>query len=178
MRKNSRLFTVAGVAAVVSMLACSGSPSSSPGSGSNPGAGNGQAAAVTTVAVGQAIVIKDGSVETTVVVASIDAKAKSDNQFTQPKRGQFVAISVEITATKGSSDLGPSNFRFVAADGNVYLAEILVVGIEPQLDAMTKVEQGQKKSGKVVFDADPAKVIGGKVEVRTDGGDPVGYWTT
>lgn len=129
-----------------------------------------------TVKVGQAINVKFLNDETRVTVKSIK-KAKSPNQFTQPKRGQFVAVMVDIFAAKGDTDLGPSNFRLVAKDGTVYKAEFLVVGIDPQLEAMTTINEGQRKNGYVVFDVDPDKVAGAKVELTDDFGDVQGYWT-
>ncbi|MDI1465017.1 DUF4352 domain-containing protein [Catellatospora sp. KI3] len=130
-----------------------------------------------TVKVGQAVNMKSRSTETRVTIKSVK-KAKSDNQFTQPNRGQFVAVMVDILATKGTTDLGPTNFRLVATDGTVYQTEVLVVGIEPQLDFMTTVQQGQRKNGYVIFDVDPEKVAHLKVELSDDFGDPQGYWTT
>ncbi|GAA2395467.1 hypothetical protein Cme02nite_55710 [Catellatospora methionotrophica] len=112
-----------------------------------------------TVKVGQAINVKFLNDETRVTVKSIK-KAMSPNQFTQPKRGQFVAVMVDIFAAKGDTDLGPSNFRLIAKDGTVYKAEFLVVGIDPQLDAMTTVNEGQRKNDNIVFDVDPDKVAG------------------
>lgn len=130
-----------------------------------------------TVKVGQGINIKARGTETKVTIKSVK-KAKSDNSFDEPKRGQYVAVNVDIFATKGSTDLGPSNFRLVAKDGTVYQYEILVAGIQPQLDAMTTVEQGQRKTGLVVFDIDPEKFAGLKVQASDDSGDVRGYWTT
>ncbi|MFD0597131.1 DUF4352 domain-containing protein [Catellatospora coxensis] len=130
-----------------------------------------------TVKVGQPIDVKFMSAQTRVTVKSVK-KAKSPNQFTQPKRGQFVAVMVDIFATKGQTDLGPSNFRLIAKDGTVYQSEFLVVGIDPQLDAMTTINEGQRKNGNVVFDADPANFAGAKVELTDDFGEVQGYWTT
>lgn len=173
MRKPSPVTIIAGVAILITLLACG-----SGGSGdSNTGTGPQQNTTVETKAVKQTLTMKDSGSEVSVLLQAVDTKAVSDNKFSQPKRGQFVAITVEITAAKGSNDVGPSNFRFVGADGNVSLAEFLVVGIEPGLDASTTIQEGQKKSGKVVFDVDPAKIAGGKIQLSTDGGNPVGYWT-
>jgi hypothetical protein len=130
-----------------------------------------------TVKVGEAINVRSRSTETKVTIVTV-AKAKSDNSFDKPVRGQYVAVNVDIFATKGATDLGPSNFRLVASDGTVYKYEIMVAGIEPQLDAMTKVEQGQRKTGLVVFDIDPAKFAGLKVQVSDDSGDVQGYWAS
>lgn len=129
-----------------------------------------------TVKVGQAVDVKFMSAQTRVTIKSVK-KAKSPNQFTQPKRGQFVAVMVDIFATKGQTDLGPSNFRLIAKDGTVYQSEFLVVGIDPQLDAMTTINEGQRKNGNVVFDVDPANVAGAKVELTDDFGEVQGYWT-
>lgn len=155
-------------------LACGGGSGSS-GTGSGPG-GDAAPAGPATVALGTPIVVEDGSATASVVLTKVEANAKSHNQFDKSERGQFFAISVEITATKGASDIGPSNFRFIGNDGTVYQTEF-VVGITPQLDAMTEIQQSQKKVGKVVFDCEPAKVAGGKIQLSDDGGDPVGYWT-
>jgi hypothetical protein len=130
-----------------------------------------------TVKVGQGIDMKSSRTETKVTVKTVK-KAKSNNQFDDAKRGQFVAVNVDIFATKGSTDLGPSNFRLIAADGTVYQSEFLVAGIQPQLDMMTTVEQGQRKTGLVVFDIDPEKFAGLKVQVSDDFSDVQGYWTT
>ncbi|MEU8077047.1 DUF4352 domain-containing protein [Catellatospora citrea] len=129
-----------------------------------------------TVKVGQALNLTGRSTETKVTVKSVK-KAKSDNMFDEPERGQYVAVSVDIFATKGQTDLGPSNFRLIAKDGTVYQCEILIAGIKPQLDAMTTVEQGQRKTGLVVFDIDPEKFAGLKVQVSDDSGEVQGYWT-
>ncbi len=172
-------WTGAAAAAAVLMLACgSGGESSRPGPGASVVGGQDAApAGPPTVALGSAVVFSDSGAEVSVVVAAVDAKAKSNNQFDRAERGQFVAITVEATAVKGSNDIGPSNFRFVGGDGNVFQAEIMVAGIQPQLDSMTTIQQGQKKSGKVIFDCDPAKIPGGKIQLSDDSGDPVGYWT-
>ncbi|MEV0456464.1 DUF4352 domain-containing protein [Catellatospora methionotrophica] len=129
------------------------------------------------VKVGQALNLKARGSETKVTIKSVK-KAKSDNMFDKPERGQYVAVNVDIFATKGQTDLGPSNFRLIAKDGTVYQYEILVAGIDPQLDAMTTVEQGQRKTGLVVFDIDPEKFAGLKVQVSDDYGDVQGYWTS
>lgn len=183
MRIRSKLtVTVLAAALAVAGLGCAGggtvtSSDNAPVSGA-PAAAD-KAAGPVTVALGQPITVPDGSAQATVVATKVDKAAKA-NQFTPPKRGQFVAVTVEITATQGATDLGPSNFRFIASDGTVYQAEAFVAGIEPQLDAMTEIAQGQKKTGKVVFDCETAKIAGGKIQVSGDGfggGDPVGYWT-
>lgn len=130
----------------------------------------------TTVKIGRAINVDFLGSRAKVTVKSVK-KAKSDNMFDKPERGQYVAVDVDIFATKGDCDLGPSNFRLIAKDGTVYQSEILVAGIQPQLDAMTTVRQGQRKTGKVVFDVDPGKVVGLKVELSDDFSDAQGYWT-
>lgn len=130
-----------------------------------------------TVKVGQAVNVSSGGAQTKVTIKSVK-KAKSTNMFDEAERGQFVAVDVDIFATKGETDLGPSNFRLIAKDGTVYKYEIMIAGIKPQLDAMTTVQEGQRKTGKVVFDIDPEKFAGLKVELLDDFGDVQSYWTT
>jgi hypothetical protein len=84
----------------------------------------------------------------------------------------------DIFATKGATDLGPTNFRLIAADGTVYQAELLVVGMDPKLASSTKVQEGQRKKGNVVFDIVPGSIAGFKVEVTNDYGKVCGNWTT
>lgn len=174
MRKGFWL-SAAVVAAALTALACGGGEST-PGRPGSPGAGN-AAAVIPTVTLGTPITFTDNGAEASVVVTAVDAKAKSTNQFDTNERGQFVAISVEATAVRGASDVGPSNFRFIGNTGDVFQAEILIAGIKPALDAMTEIQEGQKKTGKVVFDCEPAKITGGKIQLSDDLGNPVGYWT-
>ena len=178
MRTNRKAIAAVGVAAALIFGWGCGGGTSNTGNSSDSGYGEQSApAGPATVALGAPVTVADGSATATVVVNKVE-KAKSDNRFQPPPaRGQFVAVTVEITATKGASDVGPSNFRFIGSDGTVYKAEILVVGIDPELDSATEIAEGQKKSGKVVFDCDPAKITGGKIQLSDDGGDPVGYWS-
>lgn len=175
MRSSHRLLAaVAGVAAAALILACgSGGSGSGSGSGGEPA----KDAAAPTLALGGVQEFKDGPAKVKVVVSAVDKNARSSNQFDKSERGQFVAATVEVTAVDGDTDIGPSNFRFIASDGTVYKAKPLVVGIDPPLDAMTTIHVGQRKTGKVVFDCEAAKIEGGKIEVSADGGKPVAYWT-
>lgn len=135
--------------------------------------------AIATAAVGASLQIPDSAGGyTTVKLIKLDQSPRVPrNSATQPKRGQFVAALVEIAATVGGSDVGLRNFRFVASDGNVSLAESFVVGIDPQLDPVSHIEQGQKKTGYVIFDCYPGKIAAGKVQVSAEDGTVIGYFT-
>lgn len=133
---------------------------------------------VKTVTGGQPVAgLKDGGSELQVTVSSINRAAKSSNQFDTAQKGQFVTVQVDVVASKGANDIGPSNFRLISADGTVNLAMFVVAGIEPQLESSTEIQQGQRKSGLVVFDCDPAKLATVKIEFSDDRGRPQAYWT-
>lgn len=128
-------------------------------------------------AMGATVEYPGNKPEIRVTVSDIKRNVKSDNQFDKPDHGGYATVKVELTALKGTSDIGPSNFRLIGADGTVFKAEFLVAGIDGQFDAMTEIQEGQKKVGVVVFDVDPAKVASGKIELSSDGGSPLAYWT-
>jgi hypothetical protein len=133
---------------------------------------------VKTVAGGQPVAgLRDGGSELQVTVSSINRAAKSSNRFDTAEKGQFVTVQVDVLAVKGPNDIGPSNFRLISADGTVNLAEFLVAGIDPKLESSTEIQQGQRKSGLVVFDCDPAKLATVKIEFTDDRGRPQAYWT-
>lgn len=111
-----------------------------------------------------------------ITVTAVDVHAASSREFEKPKRGQFVIVSVEVEVSVGDSDIWPRSFHLVGSDGTVWGDEPGPSGFEPMLDDLT-VHQGQRKSGAVLFDADPAKLATGKVELVNWRGKPVGYWT-
>jgi hypothetical protein len=127
---------------------------------------------------GQAIAVQDGPAQAEVTVSGLNLNAASDNQFNKARRGQFVTIQVVVAAVKGASDVGPSNFRIVGADGTVTKAEIFdTAGFGGKLAVSTTIQEGQRKEGLVVFDCDPAKLATVKIEFSDDQGHPQAYWT-
>jgi hypothetical protein len=118
------------------------------------------------VAVGSTIALADddGAFEGTVRSMKTYAKACSEF-FPDPKNGVFV-IDVVVEQKKGTGSVNPLDFTFVAAFSGCD---------EPSLDSTNSLRAGQKRAGKIAFDATSAK---GTVEWAPGGlgAESVGSW--
>lgn len=132
-----------------------------------------------TVKLGETIEAKDGSAVAKIVVTKFNGNVKSNNQFVKPSNGQFTAAWIEISGVSGEPDFGPSNFRLIGPDGSVFNSYYIFEPMNQMMDTSTKVREGQKKSGWVVFDCAPGNYAGSKIEMNDDFGQRlIGYWQT
>lgn len=155
----------------------SSSPSTAPSAPSSAQSAPPSKSGPVTVASGATVSVKAGymgQVQTNVTVAGAGVW-KSNNQFITPKKGEFYAINVTIEVTDGTSYApGPEDFKLVAADGTVFNAE-WVTTADDQLDR-TEIYPGQKKQGKIMFDAPVGVQNGAKIQFE-GAGKPQIYWT-
>jgi hypothetical protein len=97
--------------------------------------------------------------------------------FPDPKNGVFVVVDVVVAQTKGTGRVNPLDFTFVADDGTTAnaLSAVFSGCDEPSLDSTNSLRAGQKRAGKIAFDATSSK---GTVEWAPGGlgADSVGSW--
>lgn len=131
------------------------------------------------VALGSTITITggDGS-EAEGTIKSAKTYKKACNSFLpDPENGVFVVVDVVVRQTKGSGTVNPLDFTFVAEDGTTAnsLSAAFSGCDEPSLDSTNSLRQGQKRAGKIAFDATSSK---GTVEWAPGGlgSESVGSW--
>ncbi len=132
------------------------------------------------VKVGTALTNESGGDVQTVTVKSVKAYKRGCNSLDMdPKQGYYVVADVLVVQKKGTGSVNPLNFTFVADDGTTANAMSAAFSgcDEPSLDSTNSLRAGQKRAGKIAFDAG-MKV--GTVEWSSGafGGSTVGSWAT
>ena len=138
---------------IISAIAGSGSSNKTPNSDNSK-----QAATKTEYAVGDAINLKDHQI----IVNSVDANYKSNNQFEKPQNpdNSFAVIDVSVINT-GKKDLLVNGWGFKLEDETGTQRDTTFFsGIDGQLESVTLSPNG-KISGKIAFEAkkDSSKLI-------------------
>jgi hypothetical protein len=97
-----------------------------------------------------------------------------------PQNGLYLVVDVTVAVTAGSEGTYPvseTDFKFVAADGSV-AETTFAMGFDPMLQ-YTELAAGQRASGTIVFDINPAQQAGAKIQITDMGddyGEPFAYW--
>ncbi|GGM37125.1 hypothetical protein GCM10012275_05340 [Longimycelium tulufanense] len=119
-----------------------------------------------------------GTDEITVTVTGVRRDVPAENGYVQPKRGEFLAADVEVKAIRVAEtvDVHPLKFKVVYADGEVAQATFYSGQAGKRL-TVTRLNTGQHVSGTLVFDVDPARVAGAKIQFADPTGQPAAYWT-
>ncbi|GGM73503.1 hypothetical protein GCM10012275_50220 [Longimycelium tulufanense] len=134
---------------------------------------------IATAAAGTPINVSAGlGNELTVNVSQINPNANVGSQFENPQRGAYLTAHVDATVTKtsGSHHVSSADFRLVHGDGTVS-ETTFVSGLEGKRLDGANLAVGQKTDGWIVFDVDPAKLEGAKIQMNGIGGKPAAFWT-
>lgn len=98
-----------------------------------------------------------------------------DSALVRPKKGVFVAISVEVRVTAGKTYACFCDFALVAADGTLF-EPVLPFGFDAGMQSVT-LNTGEKAAGLVVFDLPKDAADAVRVQLRPDiTNDVRGYW--
>lgn len=98
-----------------------------------------------------------------------------DSALVRPKKGVFVAITVEVKVTAGKTYACFCDFALVAADGTLF-EPVLPFGFDAGMQSVT-LNTGEKAGGVVVFDVPKDVADGLRVQLRPDiTNDVRGYW--
>lgn len=131
------------------------------------------------VALGSAITVSgDGGSAVKGTIKSAKAYKQACNDFAPaPDNGLFVVVDVVVEQTKGTGSVNPLDFTFVADDGATAngLSAAFSGCDSPSLSSTNSLRAGQKRSGKIAFDATSGK---GTVEWAPGGlgAETVGSW--
>ncbi|MEU8003399.1 DUF4352 domain-containing protein [Catellatospora sp. NPDC049111] len=99
-----------------------------------------------------------------------------DSALVRPKKGVFVAITVEVKVSAGKTYACFCDFALVAADGTLF-EPVLPFGFDTGMQSVT-LNTGEKAGGVVVFDVPKDAADGLRVQLRPDiTNDVRGYWT-
>jgi hypothetical protein len=133
------------------------------------------------LSVGSTITITgdDGSVAEA-TLRSVKSFEKGCNDLgPDPDNGRYVVFDVIVQQTKGTGSVNPLDFEFVADDGTSAdsLSGVFSGCDEPSLTSTNSLRAGQKRAGKMAFDAGSKE---GALEWAPGGlgADAVGSWTT
>jgi hypothetical protein len=111
-----------------------------------------------TARAGQKITIRDslGNAMGTITVGRVLAATREPGAYgLEPDRGLFVATKVTALAQRDGLQVNPFYFAVVDSSGQKYDATITGDGFGPALSA-TELAKGQRTTGTVVFDTEPA----------------------
>jgi len=138
---------------IISAIAGSSSSNTVPGSGNSK-----QTATKTEYAIGDTINLKDHQV----IVNSVDANYKSNNEFEKPQNPEnsFAVVDVTVVNT-GKKDLLVNDWGFKLEDETgTQRSTTFFSGIDGQLESVTLSPNG-KISGKIAFEAkkDSSKLV-------------------
>lgn len=100
-----------------------------------------------------------------ITVSDLKTGVTSSNTLVEAKAGTFTTIHVEGTFFE-TIVFGPSSFAIVDADGRVIKSKALVPGVDGQVEFGT-YRDGQSTGGIVVFDVDPDRLDGARIEYGT-----------
>lgn len=136
------------------------------------------AGSVAAAKIGDAITLSGGLGDNRISVTAKAAKKSSaapDAGWIKPKKGAFLAVTVEIAVVKGKTYACSCDFAVVAADGSLY-EPVWPAGFNQALQSVT-LNVGEKASGVVVFDLPGEAVTGARVQLRPDWANDVrGTW--
>jgi hypothetical protein len=131
------------------------------------------------VALGSTITITgDDGARSEGTIRSVKTYKKACNSFSpEPENGEFVVVDVLVEQTKGTGSVNPLDFTFVGADGTTAngISAAFSGCDKPSLSSTNSLHAGQKRAGKIAFDASSGK---GTVEWAPGGlgADTVGSW--
>ncbi|SHG11274.1 hypothetical protein [Streptoalloteichus hindustanus] len=137
---------------------------------------------IPTVAPGTPVTVHERRAEYVVTVSDIRPNVPAPNQFDRPTDGGvFLTAQVEFAVSEAADPIpvfaSATRFKFVYADGttnNTAHAGFSIPG--RKLDTLT-LAAGQKTNGMIVFEVDPNRLAGARIQVDDRGGAPAGYWT-
>ncbi|WP_155374971.1 DUF4352 domain-containing protein [Catellatospora vulcania] len=174
------VLTVTLVIAAAVGLACGVKPQQSSVTGSTPAASAPVASpgSAPTAKLGQSIEtsggLGDNRVAYTVSKVARHTVAP-DSVLVRPKKGLFVAITVEVKVTAGKTYACFCDFALVAVDGTLF-EPVLPFGFDAGMQSVT-LNAGEKAGGVVVFDVPKDAADGVRVQLRPDiTNDVRGYW--
>lgn len=177
--RKSTLATLLAVPLAAVMLACgAGDTGASTSSGDGPDVAAASQATVQTVKAGQALTLTEAFLgdesAVTITLKNVKYGVKSGNDFIKADKGQFITADITVEVKKGKVSISSSEFKLVAKDGTVYDTTIF---LDDNLMAMD-LTPGQKKTGKIAFDAAVGAEKGAKIALKSwlAEGD-AGYWT-
>jgi hypothetical protein len=111
-----------------------------------------------TARAGQKVTIRDslGNAMGTITVGRVQTATREPGAYgLEPDRGLFVATKVSAVAQRDGLQVNPFYFAVVDSSGQKYDATITGDGFGPALNA-TELAKGQRTTGTVVFDTEPA----------------------
>ena len=117
------------------------------------------ASSVAAAKLGDAITLSGGLGGNQVTVTATSAKksaSAADAAWIKPKKGAYLAVTVEVSVIKGKTYACYCDFALVAPDGSLY-EPVWPAGFDQAMQSVT-LNAGEKVSGVVVFDV-PAAAI-------------------
>jgi hypothetical protein len=136
------------------------------------------AGSVAAARIGDTITLSGGLGDNQVSVTAKAAKksaAAPDTTWIKPKKGAFLAVTVEVAVLKGKTYACYCDFAVVAADGSLY-EPVWPAGFDQAMQSVT-LNAGEKAGGVVVFDLPGAAADGARVQLRPDWANDVrGTW--
>jgi hypothetical protein len=136
------------------------------------------AASVAAAKLGETITLSGGLGDNQVAVTAKAAQklaAAADASFIKPKKGAYLAVTVEVSVAKGKTYACYCDFAVVAKDGSLY-EPVWPAGFDQAMQSVT-LNAGEKVSGVVVFDLPADAVAGARVQLRPDWANDVrGTW--
>lgn len=167
--------TVALAAAAATAIACGIKPErATVGATPAPSAASSVAAAT----IGDAITLSGGLGDNRVTVTAKSAKksaSAANASWIKPKKGAYLAVTVEVTVAKGKTYACACDFALVAADGSLY-EPVWPAGFDEAMQSVT-LNAGEKVSGVVVFDVPASAIAAAKIQLRPDWANDVrGTW--
>lgn len=114
--------------------------------------------------------------QATMTISHAHYTTRPGDQFSQPQHGGWLLITVDIVATKGSTDFNPLYFTLIGPDGSRWNPDLTTGGYSPALAAGT-LNAGSKTHGYVAFDVpQSATGHGAKVAATSPLGSDIAYW--
>ncbi|MEV0460649.1 DUF4352 domain-containing protein [Catellatospora methionotrophica] len=171
--------TVTLVLAAAVALACGVKPQRADVTGSAaPSAPAASVASAPTAKLGQSIETSGGLGDNRVAY-TVSKLARHtvapDSALVRPRKGVFVAITVEVKVSAGKTYACFCDFALVAADGTLF-EPVLPFGFDAGMQSVT-LNAGEKAGGVVVFDVPKDVTDGVRVQLRPDiTNDVRGYW--
>ncbi|MDI1462508.1 DUF4352 domain-containing protein, partial [Catellatospora sp. KI3] len=99
-----------------------------------------------------------------------------DSSLVRPRKGVFVALTVEVKVLSGKTYACYCDFALVAEDGSLF-EPVLPFGFDDGMQSVT-LNGGEKAAGVVVFDVPKDALTGLRAQLRPDlANDVRGYWT-
>ncbi|MCP2258321.1 protein of unknown function (DUF4352) [Streptoalloteichus tenebrarius] len=139
-------------------------------------------AEITTVPVGTPINVHERGHDYVVTVSGVQPDVPAPNEYTRPRNGaSFLTAQVDFAVSESVGPLpvfvSPLRFKLVYADGTTIATSISGYGLPGrQLDTLT-LAAGQKTSGMIVFEVDPARLAGARIQLDDGLHTPAGYWS-